>query len=146
MRTLRKPRPDAGFTLIELLVVISIIGILVGLLLPAVNSALETAARVQAISGLHELGVAADAYAVAVQRSSLDTQDAIGEAVQSGKKIGRDTLQAHFNTGATRPPRVSMHKEEGHLADRSRSEHPWQCLPAHRLSRAKTHRPAGNGR
>jgi prepilin-type N-terminal cleavage/methylation domain-containing protein len=97
MRTLRKPRPDAGFTLIELLVVIAIIAVLIALLLPAVQSAREAAARVQAISSLHDLGVAVDTYVVAVQRSSLDTQDAIGAAVQSGKKIEKDTLQAHFN-------------------------------------------------
>jgi len=97
MRTLRKPRPDAGFTLIELLVVIAIIAVLIALLLPAVQAAREAAARVQAISATHDLGVAADAYVLAVQKSTLDTQDTIGEAVQSGKKIERDTLQAIFN-------------------------------------------------
>ncbi len=47
-----------GFTLVELLVVIAIIGTLVGLLLPTVQSAMESARRTRCQSRLHQIGTA----------------------------------------------------------------------------------------
>jgi prepilin-type N-terminal cleavage/methylation domain-containing protein/prepilin-type processing-associated H-X9-DG protein len=51
-------RRTDGFTVLELIVVVSILGILAGLLLPAVGAARETARRIQCTSHLRQVGLA----------------------------------------------------------------------------------------
>ncbi len=100
-----------GFTLVELLVVISIIGVLIALLLPAIQAARRSASRSQCMSNLHQLGIALEHY--------MDTQGARGRFPIAARLPGEEPLDAPPGAdqaaidAAQRPVRPSIVKALG---------------------------------
>lgn len=71
-------KKNRGFTLVELLVVISIIGMLVGLLLPAVQMARESARRISCFNNLKNIGIAIHNFADANKAMPLGSDRLMG--------------------------------------------------------------------
>jgi prepilin-type N-terminal cleavage/methylation domain-containing protein len=91
---MRDPRPrlpqfaGRGFTLVELLVVIAIIGILVALLLPAIQAAREAARRSSCSNNLMQLILAVHSYESAFGYYPAGTQEPKGPIVNASPPIG----------------------------------------------------------
>jgi prepilin-type N-terminal cleavage/methylation domain-containing protein len=82
-----------GFTLVELLVVIAIIGVLVALLLPAVQAAREAARRSQCMNNIRQLAVAALNHESAKEEFPLGRGVGFRQEVQSDGSIKSVTIE-----------------------------------------------------
>ena len=120
-----------AFTLVELLVVIAIIGILIGMLLPAVQSVREAARRTQCANNLKQLGIALQNYESTFQAlppgyASTPTRDG---TVPSGVFIDSSTWDASPGWGWA--AFLLPYLEANNTADRFSTDLPiWE--PAHR--------------
>ncbi len=100
--TFQKKKPT-GFTLVELLVVIAIIGVLVALLLPAVQAAREAARRTQCLNQIRQVALACHNY-----------ESALGKF----PKASDETTFSYVL-------KIANHMEQNTLADRVDLREPW---------------------
>ena len=86
MNAVRKPSPLSGFTLVELLVVIAIIGVMLGMVMPAIQGLREMSRRSACQQNLIELSLALSAYHDTQGHYPAGTIDTVGpiQNVESG--------------------------------------------------------------
>ena len=89
-----------GFTIVELLVVISIIALLVGILVPAVNKARDTAKTTQSKSNLHQVSIALANYAADWNGDNFTAAPPnLSSGARTGISVGAAITQLGANTG-----------------------------------------------
>ena len=115
MKSIPRDGLHRGFTLIELLVVIAIIGILAGMLLPALSKARELAKAANCVGSLHQWGLACTLYMDDNDGLiPLDT-DTAGDDNPTWAKVLLNSTYAWYNL---LPPYVKKLPVSGYLLDK----------------------------
>ena len=116
-----------GFSLVELLVVIAIIGLLVGLLLPAVQSVRESARRSQCTNNLRQLGLGLHLFADATKHFPS------GYVANTGS-LARDPTTYDALPGTGWGLLIAPFVEESMRAASYSSGHCGNCQPGYRFA------------
>lgn len=100
------PRKSSAFTLIELLIVIAIIGILMSLLFPAVNSAIDAARKAQAKNDAVQIATAVIAYET--EYGKLPTSPSSDSSLDAKASAATDIISilANLNSPTADNPRA----------------------------------------
>ena len=128
---MRRPKPANGFTLVELLVVIAIIGVLVALLLPAVQAAREAARRTQCSNNLKQFILAAHNYndatgalPPATNARRISTHAALLPFMEQGNLYNQIDFTTNYNSSTNAAARAA------HVATFNCPSDPQTSLPA----------------
>ena len=118
------PSRRVGFTLVELLVVIAIIGVLIALLLPAVQSAREAARRTQCLNQMKQLALACLNYESQWKHFPAGVNSVIESSLDDNCNI---IGTPHYNLGGYAPWTVSIlpHLDEAARFDAFDQEQPF---------------------
>jgi prepilin-type N-terminal cleavage/methylation domain-containing protein/prepilin-type processing-associated H-X9-DG protein len=111
---MKRQQRNAGFTLVELLVVVGIVAVLIAMIMPALNKAREAAKKVQCLSNLRQLTVAAQMFANANKQSPPPPFLSRWTIQSSWWVLHQDMSLDSFNTPPTGMRRWEIRTYGGH--------------------------------
>jgi len=97
MESMMNSKKNRGFTLVELLVVIGIIAVLIGILLPALNRARESAYAVKCGSNLHQIGIGMAIYLADNKQVFPASYIYVGHSIVNGVQTPATPIMGYIN-------------------------------------------------